>query len=134
MLRVFKGIISYAEEGRLTGWIKTIVINSCIDFSKRKNIFNNAVSMIREEEVVIFPEVFDSLSGKDIQKLIAELPGATATVFNLYVYEGFTHKQIGDKLCISDSTSKWHVSEAKKILRAKLERSLKTELKVNAAG
>jgi RNA polymerase sigma-70 factor, ECF subfamily len=134
MLRVFKSIGSYTEAGKLAGWIKTIVINSCIDFSKKQNIFNDHVSAIDEDMVVISPAIFDSLSGKDIQLLIAELPGATATVFNMYVYEGFTHRQIGEQLGISDGTSKWHLSEAKKILKQKLEHISKNELKTNAAG
>jgi RNA polymerase sigma-70 factor, ECF subfamily len=134
MLKVFKSIGKYSEEGKLMGWIKTIVVNSCIDFCKRKNIFRNSMNIISEDETTILPDVFDRLSGKDIQRLISQLPSATATVFNLYVYEGFTHKQIGEQLGISDGTSKWHVSEAKKLLKLKLERISETELKTNAAG
>jgi DNA-directed RNA polymerase specialized sigma24 family protein len=50
------------------------------------------------------------------------------------LYEGFTHKQIGEQLGISDGTSKWHVSEAKKLLKLKLENFTTKELKTNAAG
>jgi RNA polymerase sigma-70 factor (ECF subfamily) len=84
--------------------------------------------------ISISPDVFDRLSGKDIQQLIAKLPKATGTVFNLYIYEGFTHKQVGDRLGISEGTSKWHVSEAKKLLKTKLKNISETELKANAAG
>jgi RNA polymerase sigma-70 factor (ECF subfamily) len=134
MLKVFKGIGNYNEEGRLAGWIKTIVVNCCIDFCKSKNIFNNATNITLETELSLLPDVFDRLSGKDMQLLIAQLPKATGTVFNLYIYEGFTHKQIGEQLNISDGTSKWHVSEAKKLLKLKLENISETELKTNAAG
>ena len=133
MLKVFKSIGNYNEEGKLTGWIKTIIVNCCIDFCKSKNIFNNATNIISETEITILPDVFDRLSSKDIQKLIAQLPKATGTVFNLYIYEGFTHKQIGEQLNISDGTSKWHVSEAKKLLKVKLENISETEFKTNAA-
>jgi RNA polymerase sigma factor (sigma-70 family) len=134
MLKVFKNIDTYKEEGKLMGWIKTIVFNCCIDFCKKKTIFSKITDIVSEDEVSILPEVFDRLSGKDIQQLIAGLPKATATVFNLYVYDGFTHKQIGEQLGISDGTSKWHVSEAKKQLKIKLETISETELKTNAAG
>lgn len=134
MLKVFKGIGNYNEEGKLTAWIKTIVVNSCIDFCKSTNIFNNATNIISEREITILPDVFDRLSGKDIQQLIAQLPKATGTVFNLYIYEGFTHRQIAAQLNISDGTSKWHVSEAKKLLKLKLGNISETELKTNAAG
>ncbi len=133
MMKVFKHIGNYTEEGKLMGWIKTIVINCSIDFCKKRNVFKQSVPYFSEEET-IRPEVLDRVSGKEIQSLIRQLPAATATVFNLYVYEGFTHKQIGEILSISDGTSKWHVSEAKKQLKPLLENFFTTELKANAAG
>jgi len=134
MLKVFKGINNYNDKGKLLGWIKTIVINCCIDFCKKKTIFNRSVDITEEDEIIIFPDVFDRLSGKDVQQLISQLPAATAVVFNMYLYEGFTHRQIGEQLGISDGTSKWHVSEAKRILKQKLEKISETEIKANAAG
>ena len=70
---------------------------------------------------------FEKISAKEIQLAIRELPKATATVFNLFVYEGFTHKQIGVALGISEGTSKWHVNEGRKMLKTKLARLLKTK-------
>jgi RNA polymerase sigma-70 factor, ECF subfamily len=134
MLKIFKSIGTYKEEGRLMGWIKTIVVHCCIDFYKQQHSFSPFDAYKYEEETSINPEVFNTVSGKEIQQLIKQLPGATAMVFNLYVYEGFTHKQIGEHLGISDGTSKWHVSEAKKLLKPKLEKFTQTELKTNAAG
>ncbi len=134
MLRVFKYIGQYKDEGKPGAWIKTIVVNCCIDFCRQKNNFQQSVPYTGQEEVVIRPEAFDRLSGKEVQQLIAQLPPATATVFNLFVYEGFTHKQIGGHVGISDSTSKWHVAEAKKLLKQKLETFTETELQRNAAG
>ncbi|MFT3982076.1 MAG: RNA polymerase sigma factor [Ferruginibacter sp.] len=133
MLRVFKGIHTYKEQAKLGGWIKTIVINACIDFCKSKAVFSKYVPLEHAQEVAIAPEVFDHFSGKEIQQLIAGLPAATATVFNMYVYEGYTHKEIAAVLGISDGTSKWHVSEAKRLLKTTIENSLKIHLK-NAAG
>ena len=134
MLKVFKSIGNYKEEGKLMGWIKTIVVHCCIDFCKQQHSFKQLDTYQYAEEVSINPEVFNTVSAKEIQLLIKQLPGATAMVFNMYVYEGFTHKQIGEQLGISDGTSKWHVSEAKKILKQKLEKFSETELKTNAAG
>ncbi|MFT3681759.1 MAG: sigma-70 family RNA polymerase sigma factor [Ferruginibacter sp.] len=133
MLRIFKNIDTYSEEGKLGGWIKTIVINCCIDFCKKKNIFRNSTSYIPEDEITIEPEVFNTVSYKEVQQVIAQLPGATATVFRLFVYEGFTHRQIADQLEISEGTSKWHVSEAKKMLKKKFEKLYENKLTVNAA-
>lgn len=134
MLKVFRNLGSYTEEGKLLGWIKTIVVNTAIDFCKKKNIFSQSVPYFTESDEGLRPEALDRISGKEIQQLIGQLPPATATVFNMYVYEGFTHKQIGELLDISDGTSKWHLSEAKKMLKKKLEQIDNTELQVNAAG
>ncbi len=132
MLKVFKNINTYSEEGRLPGWIKAIVINCCIDFCKKKNIFRHTIPHIAEDEIHIEPEVFNMVSGKEVQQVIAQLPGATATVFRLFIYDGFTHKQIAEQLDISEGTSKWHVSEAKKMLKKKFEGIYETNLTTNA--
>jgi RNA polymerase sigma-70 factor (ECF subfamily) len=134
MLKIFKSIGNYREEGKLAGWIKTIVVNCSIDFCKQQQSFTQLNNYQHGEEASINPEVFNTVSGKEIQQMIKQLPGATAMVFNMYLYEGFTHKQIGEQLGISDSTSKWHVSEAKKLLKLKLENFTTKELKTNAAG
>ena len=134
MLRVFKSIDSYKEEGRLEGWIKTIVVHCCIDFCKKKSLFTSIREAMPEDAAVVWPDVFERLSGREIQQMVAQLPKATATVFNLYVYEGFTHVQVGEMLGISAGTSKWHLSEAKKILKTKLEELSEKELKMHATG
>lgn len=133
MLRVFKNIAAYQEEGKLMGWIKTIVVNCSIDYCKRQNSFIQ-VQPGMMEDMSIDPEVLDRVSGKEIQQLLKKLPGATATVFNMFVYDGFTHRQIAAILNISEGTSKWHVSEAKKLLKQELEKLTAKELKTNAAG
>jgi RNA polymerase sigma-70 factor (ECF subfamily) len=53
-------------------------------------------------------------------KMVDDLPPISAKVFNLYVIDGYTHKEIGELLSISEGTSKWHLSTARKILRDKL--------------
>ncbi|MFM2358346.1 MAG: hypothetical protein RLY16_339 [Bacteroidota bacterium] len=127
MLKVFSNIHTYKDEGKLGGWIKVIVVNCCIDFCKRKNIFKNAVSTDVFEQVAVDPAVYDKVAYQEIQRLLSRLPGATATVFNLFVYEGLTHKQIAEHLNISEGTSKWHVSEAKKMLKKILQTTSETE-------
>ena len=59
---------------------------------------------------------------ESLLKLIKELPDVSQKVFNLYVIEGYNHKEIGDLLGISEGTSKWHLSTARKVLREKLEK------------
>lgn len=122
MLRAFKNIGSYKHHGKLMGWIKTIVVNCCLDFIKQKNKFVDQPLMAEHENEVSVPaETLNRVSAKEIQRIINELPKATAAVFNLYIYENFTHKQIGESLGISEGTSKWHVNEARKRLKTMLQ-------------
>lgn len=133
MLRVFKNIDTYKHEGKLMGWVKTIVVNCCLDHVKKEARFKDeSLKTAQEEQVSINEEVFSNVSVKEIQKMIGQLPKATAAVFNLYIYEGFTHKQISEALGISDGTSKWHVNEGRRLLKTKLEHFFNPVLKTNA--
>lgn len=122
MLRVFKSINQYRHEGKLMGWIKTIVIHCCLDYIKQKNRFTNkTVESGQANDVSVDDHILENVSAMEIRQIITQLPGATAAVFNLYLYENFTHKQIGESLGISEGTSKWHVNEARRLLKKKLE-------------
>jgi RNA polymerase sigma factor (sigma-70 family) len=116
--KVYKHIGRFdASKASVYTWIRTIVINSCLDFIKAKDR-----TIIREEldqaaAVDLPPDVFTRMSATAILQLVRQLPPATQGVFNLYVMEGYTHKEIGELMGISDGTSKWHLSEARKILK-----------------
>lgn len=123
MLRVFRHIGTYRHEYKLMAWVKTIVVNCCIDYVKQRNKFREeAIPTGIIEEAEISEDALSKVSVKEIQKLILQLPKATAAVFNLYIYEGFTHKQIAGSLGISEGTSKWHVNEGRRLLKSKLEK------------
>lgn len=134
MLRVFNNLGNYSDEGKFMAWVRSIVINCCIDFCKKRNLFRQSVPHFDEEQTIIDPHVFESVSAKEIQLMLKRLPASTAIVFNMYVYEGFTHRQVATALGISEGTSKWHLSEAKKLLKAQLQHLLNSELRQNAAG
>src|ERR1044071_4785304 len=95
MLRVFKSIRNYHHEGKFMGWVKVIVVNCALDFVKKENRFKEVqLTAAQEEQTGISEEAFSKVSVKEILKIIQQLPRATATVFNLFIYEGFTHPQI----------------------------------------
>ena len=62
-------------------------------------------------------DALQRMSSAEVLQLVQKLPLATQTVFNLYVIEGYNHREIGDILGISDGTSKWHLSEARRQLK-----------------
>jgi RNA polymerase sigma factor (sigma-70 family) len=115
--KVYKNIARYdAQKASLYTWIRTIIINSCLDFIKAKgNITRQELD--QAAAVDLPPDVFTRMSAAEILQLVRQLPPATQGVFNLYVMEGYTHKEIGGLMGISEGTSKWHLSEARKTLK-----------------
>jgi RNA polymerase sigma-70 factor (ECF subfamily) len=120
-LKIFQHIQTFdAKKGEFGAWIRTLMVRSCIDISRREAKFNETISQDEIEEVFIQPSVLDKLFVEDLLKLIRLLPTATQLVFNLSVIDGYSHKEIGEHLNITESTSRWHLSEAKKQLRKML--------------
>jgi RNA polymerase sigma factor (sigma-70 family) len=116
--KVYKNINKYdAKKATLYTWIRTIIINSCLDFIKSKSGQVAWKELDQAAQVDLPPEVFVKISAADILKLVRQLPPATQAVFNLYVMEGFNHREIAELLGTSEGTSKWHLSEARKSLQ-----------------
>ncbi|MEO5564211.1 MAG: sigma-70 family RNA polymerase sigma factor [Chitinophagaceae bacterium] len=118
LYKVYKNIGRY-DKGKATlyTWIRTIIINTCLDFIKAKSGRETWRELDQAAQVDLPPDVFTKMSAADILKLVRQLPPSTQAVFNLYVMEGFNHREIGELLGTSDGTSKWHLSEARKILQ-----------------
>jgi RNA polymerase sigma factor (sigma-70 family) len=118
-LKVYKHLGTYdTNKASLYTWIKTIMVNSAIDFIRSRQKFKNQVELKETHEAgSIDNEAIQRMGSTELLKLIQKLPMATQTVFNLYIIEGYNHREIGDILGISDGTSKWHLSEARRQLK-----------------
>ena len=108
---------SFRGEGSFEGWIRRIFVNTAIEHFRKKNYLQPITE--REEDTVEgnYLSVLDSLAEKDIIALVQQLSPGYRTVFNMYVIEGYTHKQIAEALGISEGTSKSQLSRAKMILQ-----------------
>ena len=122
-LKVFQSVKNFdAEKGELGGWIRRIMIYTAIDLCRKELKFTDlTVHNQEQEDFLIPPSVLDKLYFEDILGWIRQLPFATQTVFNLSVIDGFSHKEIGEQLNISEGTSGWHLAEAIRKLRDLLE-------------
>ena len=121
-LKVFKNIDKYqAGQGSLYTWIRTIIINSCLDFIKSKQRQEQHRELNDSVEVHIDPEAIKKINSEALLQMVRQLPPATMAVFNLYVVEGFKHKEIAELLNVTDGTSKWHLSEARKLLQKMIQ-------------
>lgn len=120
-LKVFHNIKRYeSTQASLYTWIRTIVINSCLDHIKAKKM-EVYEELDEAAEVHIESGVVSRLNAKELLDMVRQLPPATQAVFNLYMIEGYSHKEIATLLGISTGTSKWHLSEARKQLRNLIE-------------
>lgn len=116
--KVYKNIHSYdSSKASIYTWIRTIVINSCLDHIKSKQTLSGAGELEQAAHVHVPPAVVEDMSASEILALVRQLPPATQAVFNLYVIEGYSHAEIGKIVGISEGTSKWHLSEARKKLQ-----------------
>src|SRR5665213_2237079 len=119
--KFFKQMDSFAYQGdaALFGWIKKIMINECLMFLRKKNVFT-IVSDTDAENIPLDEDLLDRLSATEIFNLIIHLPVGYRTVFNLYEIEGMSHKEIAALLGISEGTSKSQLSKSKILLQKML--------------
>lgn len=125
-IKVFRYLKDYRNEGSLEGWIRRTMVNTAINFYKKKIKYQKDVSLDQTEPVNNEEEsAIDKLSAKELLVLIHELPDGYRMVFNLNVIEGYTHKEIGKMLNISENTSKSQLSRARGVLQEKLKWKVK---------
>lgn len=114
-LKVFTNLHTFKNEGSFEGWIRRIMVNTCITYLRKKNVIDTT-----DEDYVFNDEATENLentSVEDIQKLIDQLPEGYKMVFNLYAIEGYKHSEIAEKIGISESTSKSQLFKARKLLQ-----------------
>lgn len=120
-LRAFQKIHQYTFQGSFEGWLRKIVFHAVSDYVKQNQRYNEKIVLAEKDEYV-HKDHADRLYYNQLLELVQGLPDATRTVFNMYVMEGFSHKEIGKMLGISEGTSKWHLSEGRRHLKEKIEK------------
>lgn len=127
MLRIFTKVKDYESKGSFEGWMKRIVVNICLDYlrshylkSSMQMHFNT--DMVSNSAVSIDNEGLSKIQFSELVKVIQSLPAMTQTVFNLFVFDDYSHKEIASMLNINESTSRWHVSNARNQLQEKIKK------------
>ena len=102
------------------------MVNTALNHCRDNNYLNSSVDLenIEDGEADINKDIVGDISANDLVKYIQELPTGYRTVFNLYAVEGFSHKEIGDLLGISENTSKSQLSMARKSLQKRINKEL----------
>ncbi len=116
-IKVFTQIHQYRNEGALEGWIRRIVVHTCINNLKKNKKFSESLDIIHAKGVYINEELIPSImQAKQVVECIRMLPLGYRTVLNLYAVEGFPHKEIAAMLEIEESTSRSQYTRAKVML------------------
>lgn len=133
-LKVYQKIhlFKFKEYGSLGGWIRTVIVNNCVDHYRSDSWSKNKLELSDEEtekaQYLNREEEEDTIYERDeFLKIIAMLPDGYALVLNLFYLEGYTHKEIAAKLEITEGTSKSQLFKAKKYLRHLLLENLGDE-------
>jgi RNA polymerase sigma factor (sigma-70 family) len=124
-LKIFQNINTYRKHGSLEGWIKRIMINHALNQYKknRKIPFAENVDLINESEILTLDDEIentDPVPAETLLAMIQSLPEGYRMVFNLYVFEGYSHKEISEAMNCSENTSKTQLMKARRHLQRKI--------------
>lgn len=123
-IKVFKHIGRFDRaKASLYTWMRTIMINTAIDFVKRQEPAFDTLYLSGEEEPAISNSFVQQADADELLALIRKLPPATQAVFTLFTVDGYSHQEIAGLLGISEGTSKWHLSDGRKKLQQFIQRN-----------
>jgi RNA polymerase sigma factor (sigma-70 family) len=116
-IKVYSQIHQFRGSGALEGWIRRIIVHTCINVIKKNKKFSDSVDLVHASAMQINENNIPSmLQAKQVVECIRLLPIGYRTVLNLYAIEGFSHKEIGSILDIEESTSRSQYTRARALL------------------
>ena len=116
---IFKKISQYNNKGSFEGWLKRVTINTALQSYRNKGVFEIVNEDLIEDVVLEIDD--DDITIEYLLKIIQELPDRYRLVFNLYVLDGYSHKDIASLLKITTGTSKSNLARARQVLKDKIE-------------
>ncbi len=130
-ITIFEKIKQYKGNGSFEGWMKRVTVNVCLQKFRKKNVLNVVTDEYPDVVTVDVDE--DAISLTYLLDVISQLPNRYKMVFNLYVLDNYSHKEIATFLNISVGTSKSNLSRARMILKEKIEldQTYKKKIKTN---
>ena len=119
-ISIFKNLKQFdTSRGAFESWAKRVAINTCLMDLRKKTLYSVSLSEAEKVESTA-DDVLSDLSLKEMLALIQQLPDGYKTVFNMYVIDGYSHKEIAEELNISPSTSKTQLMKARLLLQKKI--------------
>ncbi len=123
-LKIFTNIKNFDfSKGSFEGWAKKIITNTAIDYSRTAKNKNHFVAITDDhDDEKALHQLPRNHAEEEVLYLIKKLPAVTRNVFSLHIFKGYSHKEISKMLGIAESTSRWHVAEARKNLKQQLHK------------
>lgn len=125
-LKILNNLKQYDSLTPFKPWVRKIIINTLIDEYRKEQRHTQTVEYIEDYQEngnqFEINQAIEKFNVQDIYKLISQLPPTSREVFNLYVIDDYSHKEIAEILGMSEGTSKWHLNTARQKLRASLEK------------
>lgn len=121
-IKIFENLGQYKQNGSLEGWMRKIIVNTGLEKIRKEG----KIRLVEDETYASnihmnYEHVLEEMQHKDLLKMIQDLSVQYRMVFNLYVIEGYSHREISQKLQISEGTSKSNLSRAREILKKKIK-------------
>lgn len=122
----FRYLHQYTFKGAFEGWIYKITVNAISHYFKKKSKHDGLIYKEQvDEPLEMDNNAIQQMSYKELLELVYTIPDIQRVVFNLYVFEQYSHKEIGKVLNISDGTSRWYLNDARKRLKEKINHLMK---------
>lgn len=117
-VKIFMNLEAYSGTGSFEGWMRRIFVNCALEYLRKSDVLREASDLDNSAELTE-PDasVIEQLSARDLMGLIQRLPAGFRTVFNLFAIEGYSHKEIGEMLQITESTSRSQYTRARQLLQ-----------------
>ena len=122
-IKVFVNLLNYSNSGVLEGWIRRIIVNTCLDeLKKNKKLLLNVSVEEVEYKLESNDFVQEQMMADDLMKLIQDMPAGYRVIFNMFAIEGYAHQEIATQLGISESTSKSQYLRARAYLKNRIDK------------
>lgn len=123
MVKIFTKLPEYQGKGSFEGWMRRIIVNTCLDQIRKNQKLKMDVSIDKEEyKLSMNANILENMSANELIEEIKKMPPGYRVVFNMFAIEGYSHQEIAEKLGVKESTSKSQYLRARAYLKDRIEK------------
>jgi len=127
---VFEKMSQFKMQGSFEGWIRKVMVNKSLEHLRKATKIYPVLNIDKvEDKFISQDDILNTIASKELLKMIQELPPMYKMVFNLYVFEGMSHKEIAAQVGIAEGTSRSNLSDARTLLKKKIHHNVTIETK-----